>query len=619
MQDQYLVKDLKSALTEQLHPTITVWNRLEGRPRTDNFDRALKAEVRDALWMLTRQWQLGEFQGDDAGWPITAKLHMATTEATLYRPPTGEAEAFPQTIPLETQVERLPLRFNSGSQAMRLDLRAQLGRQWRKMLETAGLGAYVSQYRANYAFVLPAQDQQSDLIYAHRETWQQVAALAGRVIDGGALYVHLTGAAAQPASDGITLDDPAHAGALDLLGQQFTVWVGSLYSQPAVDQASAWQPPQLEYAFDVSAPQAGAEKVLSVNEYYHGHLDWYSFDHDASATGLGPVADAPASTECAFTGSFIPAPVLFEGMPDTRWWALEDRKTSFGDVKPSTTDLAQLMLVEFGLVYANDWFLLPFRLPLGTLANVQGMVVTNSFGERFWIEAAGKGSDQDWHRWNMFSLSVKGSQDLPADTSVFLPPVVAKIQEGDPHEEIVFVRDEMANMVWGIETVVPMANGYGRSGKDAAQEIVQYHQRLVDADQPPSVDYQAQVFYRAMTTVPEHWIPFIPVHVDGSNREVQLQRSRMLRIIEGDPAAPAKIPPRTSLLRQGLDSADKQPYFIHEEEVPRAGVRVTQSFQRTRWVNGESYVWLGVRKQTDRGERSSGLAFDTLGDANKQA
>ena len=40
-------------------PTVTLWNRLEGRPRTRGFDRALRAEVRDALWMLTRQWQIG--------------------------------------------------------------------------------------------------------------------------------------------------------------------------------------------------------------------------------------------------------------------------------------------------------------------------------------------------------------------------------------------------------------------------------------------------------------------------------------------------------------------------------------------------------------------------------
>jgi hypothetical protein len=46
--------------------------------------------------------------------------------------------------------------------------------------------------------------------------------------------------------------------------------------------------------------------------------------------------------------------------------------------------------------------------------------------------------------------------------------------------------------------------------------------------------------------------------------------------------------------------------------VPRAGVRVTQSFQRTRWHQGEVFVWVGVRKTTGRGEGSSGLAFDRL-------
>jgi hypothetical protein len=122
-----------------------------------------------------------------------------------------------------------------------------------------------------------------------------------------------------------------------------------------------------------------------------------------------------------------------------------------------------------------------------------------------------------------------------------------------------------------------------------------------------------------MTTVPEHWIPFVPVHVPGSNREIQLQRSRMLRMIEGDPLPPDKVPPRTMLIRQGLDETPRQPYFVHEEEVPRAGAVVSESFRRTRWTRGEAYVWLGVQKQVGRGERLSGLAFDSIVDtaANK--
>ena len=50
------------------------WNRLEGRPRSDDLTRSVRAEVRDPLWMLARQWQFGELAGDDAGTPIRAKL-----------------------------------------------------------------------------------------------------------------------------------------------------------------------------------------------------------------------------------------------------------------------------------------------------------------------------------------------------------------------------------------------------------------------------------------------------------------------------------------------------------------------------------------------------------------
>lgn len=77
----YHVENIQAAaaLRQKFFPTSLMWNRLEGRPRTYNFDRAMRAEVRDALWMLTKQWQMGEFQGDDAGSPVFAKIHDAST------------------------------------------------------------------------------------------------------------------------------------------------------------------------------------------------------------------------------------------------------------------------------------------------------------------------------------------------------------------------------------------------------------------------------------------------------------------------------------------------------------------------------------------------------------
>jgi hypothetical protein len=70
------------------------------------------------------------------------------------------------------------------------------------------------------------------------------------------------------------------------------------------------------------------------------------------------------------------------------------------------------------------------------------------------------------------------------------------------------------------------------------------------------------------------------------------------------------VRPRTSLLRVGLDQAAPAPYFLYEEEVPRSGSRVTQSWQRTRWRDGSVVLWLGARKGIGRPTASSGLAFD---------
>src|SRR5690242_6118748 len=102
------VADLKTSLLRREIPSITTWNRLEARPRSQSFERALQAEVRDALWMLTKQWQMGEFRGSDNGSPVFAKLLMQTTRLTKYQAAGGPVEPFDVTIPLETPVERRP-------------------------------------------------------------------------------------------------------------------------------------------------------------------------------------------------------------------------------------------------------------------------------------------------------------------------------------------------------------------------------------------------------------------------------------------------------------------------------------------------------------------------------
>jgi hypothetical protein len=65
---------------------------------------------------------------------------------------------------------------------------------------------------------------------------------------------------------------------------------------------------------------------------------------------------------------------------------------------------------------------------------------------------------------------------------------------------------------------------------------------------------------------------------------------------------------------RGSSKATRQrrPRSVLGEEVPRAGAVVTLSYQRTRKMDGAAVTWLGARKETGRGEGSSGLRFDRL-------
>lgn len=590
------LKQLQAALQAKATPTITMWNRLEGRPRTADFDRALRADVRDALWMLSRQWQLGELTGDDAGSPLSAQVEIATTHLG-HTVAADVTTPYSDEQPLEQSIEKQRIAFVRGTSKIQLDLRVQLGRHWNKLLGSASLSAYVAPYRARYAFSLPAADRTTDAadVHAHVAARQYLSAIAGRCTDGGELYLHLATPGAR-ASDGIAISDPAHAPSLDALGARLVEWFDTLYSQPA--GPTSWQPSRLCYRFACTAPTEHGTKTLAADTYPGGHLDWHSFD---VVTTDNHGRATPLTTT---TKSLLPAPLVFDGMPNTRWWKFEDSKTAFAGVSPSTTDIGKLLLIEFALVYANDWFLIPCSLPAGSLADVRALVVTNSFNERFWISAAGSGAANAWQDWRMFVQTPRNA--VAADTTLFLSPAVPKIQDGEPLEEVFFVRDETANMVWAVETKVPLITGEARPGGEVGRERQRY---FTPATPPIEEPFHAPIYYQPIRSVPENWIPFIAVHSSGSQREIQLQRSRMLRLVDG---SRAKIEPATVTVREGLDRPVKQPFYIREEEIPRAGTRITRAFQRTRWRDGRTFVWLAMARETGRGEDRSRLAFDQI-------
>jgi len=611
MSNRVIIDDMQIALNKRLFHTITMWNRLEGRPRKSDFDRALKAEVRDPLWMLTKQWQMGEFLGDDAGSPIMAKLHIATTRLNKYQPSDHPAQPFRNDIPLEGLVEQRPIPLSLDGKDFSLDLRLMMGRHWIRMVEKS-IGDFFDLFLQQYAVKMPASPDSDAYIFAHPEAWQRFAAVAGRKIDGFSLYQHIKNGGG--AADGIGLDATVVDQVNDL-GKVFEIWVDGFFLQTDNPDDNAWLPSHLEYQFACSAPQQSKEKVYEAEEYYTGSLDWFNFSINDSRHELEVSSgDVNNDVEDTITDSFIPVAVDFDGMPNTRWWTFEDRKTYLGDIKPDTKELGKLLFMEFVLVYANDWFLIPQTLKAGTISQVKGLVVTNVFGERIWIDATGTGADDDWQRWTIFTINRKGKDLQQADNSLMLLPTVPKIQEGPAFEKFIMVRDEVANMVWAIETEITLPSGDRKQGAEAGRELFSFHQRLIDEPEESETAPQpnAEIQYRIMNSVPENWIPFIPVHKENDNRETQLQRAAMPRIISGDDQEPKRVRPRTILLREGIDQEKKKAYYIHEEEVPRAGISVSQSFQRTRWYGGKVFIWLGAHKQTGRGEGSSGLAFDQI-------
>jgi hypothetical protein len=216
----------------------------------------------------------------------------------------------------------------------------------------------------------------------------------------------------------------------------------------------------------------------------------------------------------------------------------------------------------------------------------------------------------DWQKWSMYNLKSLAGRH-PVDNRLFLPPSTPKIQESDPIEKVLLARDEMTNIVWGVEERIPGLLGQGTDGFEAANALSNYFlQHAPEVTSHPAPN-EAKIRYVLGTGVPENWIPFIARHKPGSNRQIRLQRAAMPRLT--DQIAGSHVEPRGRILRTGLDRpVNKEAYFLHEEEVPRSGVIVTRSFQRTRGRNGTVFTWLGRRKETGRGEGSSGLVFDQI-------
>ncbi|GIJ58476.1 IPT/TIG domain-containing protein [Virgisporangium aurantiacum] len=580
------VPDQRSRILIESRASITTWTRVEPHARTADLQRGLdlglQARVYDPLWMLGRQWQLLELRGEDAGTPVDVRVDGKVTPLSRWRPRDGQSEHVPVGVPLEALVERERVIPRTGDDDDRsfgdLRLSAEAGLHLLRLigarLSDAKTRVYRRRFLDEYGLRAPSG------LDARSRRFLNV--MADRAPDGSEIFNDFQGALDSPPRlpqrPDIDLSDRSEVVAAL---RDWYDWCRELFSEPT-QNGRAWDPKRMEYAF---AAGAGG-LVLDAPEHDGGHLDWYSFVRRAPGSSLGSAANGRGPVN--FTRRAVPVPVSYPGMPVPRWWEMEDRRLDFGSVAAAPNELLKLVLVEFATVFGNDWFTAPLDgLPVGTLCEIATVTVTDAFGTTTTLTPFGDGAGTDWR---MFELS-RSDGVSDAGNALLLLDALPTTQESAPVEEVLVVRDELANMAWAIENTVE-----SRTGRPLDRYQDEAERRTAAASTGPTGARR----YVLQSPVPRNWIPLLPKFLrDNAGAVTQrlLARGAMR-------AGNTTIPPLGRLLEPG------RPLDIFDEEVPPTGAKVSRLWTWGRAADGTTHLWRARRKGPGRGPGSSGLRFD---------
>lgn len=691
-----LLPDLPNEFSERFAAAL----RIEPRCRRDDFGRGIQARTADPLWMLARQWQTGEFLGEDAGSPINVTICYSTQAVAGVQTVDGvklqdtNSDGNLSDIPLEVLVEQedAPLNYRE-----RVRIGQEFERRLRDKLESNGaagqLKGLLQTLRARDDCGFPKAPK-VPLEKLDRETQRFVRFMSRRVVDGAAiLQGPLTAIDPSP----LTQDE------LEAVRTGVVEWYQEIWARPTCKHPPAWQSKSLDYRFEVNGnpkdeapPPENMRKVrLVAPDYRNGALDWYTFSAAEKKVQPGSWNNTSVKFPLQLQDQEKRTPTRIDVCgASPRWWAFEDAVINFGVLDIAKPDLAKLLLMEFALIYGDDWFSVPLPIPRGHLVKIDELLVKDVFGEKDYpITSALETSGRPTNRFDIFTISPVSDSMAPGialaksppEPLLFVPSVSGFRQESAPLEEVIFLRDEMANMVWGVEQIVP--NGLGRPvpGFDAQLErlerendaesaglikLMEYadtrlgkadlsdaerdHLRILlylakarmEALNPcatPTPSQNDVPRYRLATSVPDNWVPFVPLRNHKSSTEsptpYELQRAKILRNTdhvrrEDDVLTPGFVrevahelglPADTFLWmadgsRSGsvrtmsrLLALDEQALLrLHEEAVPRSGLRVQLTKQRMRWSDGSTYLWLGRKVLNGLGEGDGGLKFDFI-------
>lgn len=571
--------------------SITTWTRIEPRARGDDLRPSLEARVHDPAWLLGRQWQLGEFAGEDVGSLADVRLVAQAAPLTACAIGPGVAALDPAR-PLDAQVGAESRSPMTGAD------RAEAGAEWLALAAEAGCSDAGVRWFVGSAW-LPTLPVAGD-----GGSWLALA--AQRLPDGAALEPLLRQVAdtgAPPAGPGQPWS-AADAAALVRAARAWVDWLGSV-TGAAQAAGSAWVDANLEYQFKLAMrPAGGPDVALAAPSWTGDRLDWHDFDVDRRMAApqrpatAAPLPDLPGVDPATgrLESQGVPVPLAYPGMPASRWWQFEDGRVNFAQLEAAPEDLARLLLTEFACVYSNDWYLWPLELPFGAMHQVQSLEAVSTFGDRFPIRAvpasAGGSTSVDWQLFRPTEQTSDGPK--PFDGLLLLPTLAAPL-DGAVLEDVRFARDEMANMAWAIERTVEGADGlpldrHGDTAASGGLPVVPPARAGSDGEPPR---------YRLQTDVPAYWYPLVPA-ADGSGKLSLLT----LRRVAADGSVDDAAPLGRLLAPEGL--------WLWQEEVPREGARALRRSRMARAADGTLCIWRARLAQTGRGEASSGLRYDDL-------
>ena len=574
--------------------SITTFSRLEPEPLRPDVTSGATAPVQDPLWLLARQWQVGEFAAQDGGTPVLARWRGVAALPTRFVPgripPNTQLQAprfDPMAAPLETLIERVGAPMPSGAAAAEgLRLGVDTGRLFLRLLAgqttTRDYGPDVVR-----AFAVPELDA-ADAAALDPATAGYAHLHAGRSLDGRLLRAELDGRELPRLDVDIEQGDRAE---LRAASADWLRLVAILFADADVDDSS-WQPARFEYTASLAARRSAdpfGETTLTAARYDSDTLDWYEFDVNGEVN-LGTTA---AEAGEVVTRTLVPAAVTSPGLPARRFWEFEDGRLNLAALQPAETDLAQVLLIETLAGFGNDWFVIGVELPVGRLVSGRSLVVTDTFGTRTLLRPHGDPAIGDTGRWGLFQHSMPFDPEEPEGAAItnllYLAPRLAQPVLGPVVEQVVLARDEQANLGWAVEQLRESPLQLGVELSTA---------RPPDASGDPDVAPD----YHLAQAPPPHWIPLLPVRQDGGE-QVALARGSVL-----DVGGRRVVRSVTDLLGGGADGA----LLIPEEEVPAGGLIVQRSYQAARWVDGSLHVWAAHRTRVSSGLPPSGVRYDFL-------